>query len=103
MGKPKRVLRWGFGTGILGAHNCFFQITIYWGIPGLLSFLAVVWQAYRCMPRVRPNDALTLALMAIAFSTFLFLFVMHNMYSKSFSLGLGLLIGARCWEAAHGA
>ena len=89
------------GTGILGAHNCFFQTTIYWGIPGLLSFLAVVWQAYRCMPRVRPNDALTLALMAIAFSTFLFLFVMHELYSKSLSLGLGLLIGARCWGAAH--
>jgi len=89
------------GTKIMGAHNCFCQADIYWGIPGLLSFLAVVWQAYRCVPRVRPDDALMLALMAIAFSTFLLLFFMHNMYSKQLSLGLGLLIGARCWGAAH--
>jgi len=90
-----------FAGELMGAHNCFFQITIYWGIPGLLSLLAVVWQAYRCVPKVRPDDALTLALMAIAFSSLLLLFVMHNMYSKILSLGLGLLIGARCWEAAR--
>lgn len=80
-----------------GAHNCFFQVTIYWGIAGLFGLLLVVWQAYRCLPRANTQDRLAVPIPGLALSLLLLMMVMHNLYSKDFSIGLGLLVGSRCW------
>ena len=94
---------WGYdhgfnnGTITLGAHNCFFQVTIYWGLLGLAALIGVVWTAYLCLPKWYMRDELALCLFGIAISLFLWTFFVHTLYAKEFSIGLGLLVGARRW------
>jgi hypothetical protein len=96
------VTAWAYNNGfsnrrgVIGAHNCFFQVTIYWGLLGVFALLAVVWQAYRCLPKPG-GDAMVSFLIGIAISLLLLMQVMHNVYAKEFSLGLGLLVGANRW------
>jgi len=85
------------GNKILGAHNVFFQVTIFWGVAGLLALIAVVWQVYRYVPRQIGGDALALCVVAIAVSLLLLSLAMHNLYAKEFSLGLGLIVGSSQW------
>jgi len=83
--------------GVLGAHNCFIQVAIYWGLPGLLSLISVVYCAYKCLPKECGNDPLRLAVLGVVVTLFGLMFVMHNLAFKGFSLGLGILIGAQHW------
>jgi hypothetical protein len=82
---------------VSGAHNAFIQVTIYWGLAALLALIAVVWHAYRCLPRHCGSDVLSLQLLGVSIAAFIPLFIMHSIYAKEFSLVLGLLVGARCW------
>jgi hypothetical protein len=83
--------------GGLGAHNGFIQVTIYWGLAGLLALAAVIWQAYRCLPANCGKDVIGLCLAGTAVSLFMMLLITHNLYIKEFSLGLGMLVGAQRW------
>jgi hypothetical protein len=82
---------------VSGAHNAFIQVTIYWGLAALLALIAVVWQAYRCLPRHCGSDVLSLQLLGVFIAVLMLLFSMNSFYSKDLSLVLGLLVGARCW------
>lgn len=82
---------------VTGAHNGFVQVTIYWGLAGLAALLAVVWQAYRCLPRRYGADELSLCLLGITTVNFFAAWVAHDLTAKIFALGLGTLVGARCW------
>jgi hypothetical protein len=84
-------------SSVSGAHNVFIQVTIYWGLAALLVLIAVVWQAYRCLPRHCGSDALSLQLLGISVTALIMSLSMHNLYAKDFSLVLGLLVGARRW------
>jgi O-antigen ligase len=83
--------------GVLGAHNCFIQITIYWGLPGLFALINVIRYAYKCLPKECGNDSLSLAVFGMAVALFGVMFVSHNLEFKGFSLGLGILISAQHW------
>jgi O-Antigen ligase len=85
------------GPAVLGPHNWYFAVTIYWGIGGLLALSLVVYQAYRCLPKCCGADSLSLCLLGIAVSLFLYSLVTHVLVNKVFSLGFGLLVGARLW------
>jgi len=93
----------GFATGsarsinVGGAHNCFLQVTINWGLLGLLGFLAILWQARLCLPRQCGSDGTALALVGLAVSLVLLMLVSHEFYDKRFALGLGMLVAARHW------
>jgi O-antigen ligase len=82
---------------VYGAHNCFIQVMINWGLLALLTYLVIVWQAYRCLPRRCGADALSRCLLGIAVSLFLLMLVSHRLAAKEFSIGLGLLVAAHCW------
>ena len=88
--------------GVTGAHNCFIQIALYWGTPGFLALMAVLWQASLCIPRPCRADIHALALLGIGVSLVLLMLVMHDLYAKEFSLGLGLLVGGQQWLWPHG-
>jgi O-antigen ligase len=95
---------WGFrsnyGYGrrnVTGSHNVFIEVTIYWGLAGLLALMAVVWQAYRCLPRHCGSDPLSLQLLGISVAALIMSLSVHDLYAKDFSLVLGLLVGARRW------
>jgi O-Antigen ligase len=85
------------GRGVLGMHNCFLQVTVYWGLPGLFALLGVLICAYRCLPKRCGLDPLSLGLLGLACSLLVWMLLIHNLYDKEFSLGLGLLVGARLW------
>lgn len=85
------------GNGVSGAHNCFIQVTLYWGVLGLTAFLLICWHAYRCVPRFCKREAAALALAGLGISVLLFSMVIHNLYAKEFSIALGLLAGANRW------
>lgn len=78
-----------------GTHNSLLQITIYWGVLGLAMYLWMIWCIYRSFPLQCGRDELSLALLGILVSLGLWLLISHGFYQKSFSLGVGLLIGAR--------
>lgn len=88
----------GFVAGagkLIGAHNSLLQITIYWGVLGLVVFLWVIWCIYRSIPLGCGRDGLSLALVGIIVSLGLWLLQNHTFYMKSFAFGVGLLVGAR--------
>ena len=99
---------WGFFNGfsigrhVYGAHNVFFQTTIYWGLGALLALIMVLVQAYRCLPKSTGGDPLTLCLVGLSVCLLLRMLVIHSLFAKEFSLGLGLLIGSRCWIWPNG-
>jgi hypothetical protein len=96
---------WGRRSGFLfsearivrGAHNGFVQITIFWGLPGLLSLISLVYFAYKCLPKKCGNNPLSLAVVGVAVPLFVSLLISHNLSAKLFSLGLGILVGTQRW------
>ncbi len=87
---------------VSGTHNCFLQVTMYWGIVGLITLLAIFWQASHCLPRNANREPAALALVGISVSILLFSMVSHNIYAKEFTLALGLLVGAHRWIWPYG-
>lgn len=88
----------GDGTGgVRGAHNAFIQVTLNWGLVGLLVFILVVYLAYRCFPRGGGKDVLVLSLYGIAVALLVQMMLSHPLTTKSYSLGLGLLVGGHRW------
>jgi hypothetical protein len=87
----------GTSSRVSGSHNSLFQVTLYWGIGGLLTLLLIYWQAYRCLPRRGKWQVASLCLLGISVSILLYSQVVHTIYAKEFSIGLGLLAGSSCW------
>jgi len=98
VGRGNFYEKWGPQHGFwTSSHNCYVQVTLYWGLPGLLALLALVWQAYRCIPRHCGRDLLGLCLLGIAVSVLLESLVIHNMYDKYYSLALGMIVASSRW------
>jgi hypothetical protein len=93
---------WEDGS-IHGAHNGLVQVTVYWGVLGLLTFCLMLYLAYRCLPRPYGAEALSLGLFGVMVSLGLYLMMMHVVSFKGFSMGLGLLVGAQRWVWPRGA
>jgi hypothetical protein len=90
--------QYGNGKGrVSGAHNVFFQMLIYWGLPALLGLMAIIWQAYRCLPRRYNDDGLAIGLLCVSVSLLFWSLTVHNLYAKEFSMGIGLLVAGRKW------
>jgi hypothetical protein len=96
-GDPVRYTALGSHNIVLGAHNGPIQILIYWGLPGLLAFGGLIYQCYRSLPRHWDDDAIKLTAYGVATSLLLFFQVHHQLSTKQFSLGLGLLAGGSAW------
>jgi hypothetical protein len=87
---------------VYGVHNSFLQITIFWGLLGLLMFLLIIWCIYRTIPLRCGRDELSLALLGILVTAGLALLQGHGFYSKSYALVIGLLVGSRQWIWPNG-
>lgn len=81
----------------MAAHNAFFQLWIYWGLPGLLSFLGLIYLFRTALDRDiagrRQKSCLYIYIMMIP----MIFLIYHSFYHKSFSIGLGMLLGSRFW------
>lgn len=99
--------KWGFEHGfayplaseyrLFVVHNAFLQLLIFWGVISLLLYLAIIWLAYRCLPRTYGNDVLVLSMLGIAVSLLMLMPFSSNISSKGFSLGLGMLVAYQRW------
>jgi hypothetical protein len=78
-------------------------VVINWGIIGLSSLLVLIWLAYRCLPRKYNGDALALGVLGVAVSSLLIMPFISEIYQKSFSLALGVLVGYQSWLAPRNA
>jgi hypothetical protein len=83
--------------GLFGTHNIFAEVTVYWGLLGLLALLTLVWQAYQCLPRRSRAEPLSLCLCGIAVTLLVYSFFTHNLENKEFAITLGLLAGSSRW------
>ena len=83
---------------VIGAHNCLAQVTIYWGLAGLLALLMLIWRAYRCLPKHCGVDPLCLCLLGTSVSILTESMLVHTLEGKEFSLALGLLASAALWR-----
>ena len=82
----------------MAAHNAFFQLWIYWGLPGLISFLALIYLYWTAVERnIAGNRMKSCLYIFMTMIPMIFLFY-HSFYHKSFSIGLGMLLGARFWN-----
>ncbi|MBX3301837.1 MAG: hypothetical protein KF693_06465 [Nitrospira sp.] len=93
----------GFSKTIAGVvvpfplHNSFLQITVFWGVFGLLMFLMIIWCVYRSIPLRCGRDEFSLALLGIIVSLGALLMQTHNFHDKLYALGIGMVVGARQW------
>ncbi|MDT7041565.1 O-antigen ligase family protein [Candidatus Nitronereus thalassa] len=96
---------WGMKTNfkhptyfsVVGPHNSFIATIIYWGIPGLLCLLMIVYQGYRCIPRKCGKDPLSLCVLGVSVTLLIMMMGSHRLYAKELSLGIGLLIASQSW------
>lgn len=82
---------------VSSTHNSYVQVTVYWGLAGLLTLLALVWQSYRCLPKRCGADPLRLCLLGIAVSVLMQSMVLHLLHGKEFSIALGMIAGSSLW------
>ena len=107
VGAGNYFTKWGFehgfghGSGsyyqVYVVHNIFLQVLIFWGLISFLAFLAIIWLAYRCLPRTCGEDVLALGMLGIAVSLVLYMPFHSDFYYKGFSLGLGMLVAYQRW------
>jgi len=82
----------------MAPHNAFFQIWIYWGLPGLLSFIFMIYTFSKALDKNIQKDrqkACIYIFMVIIPVIFLFY---SSFYHKTFSVGVGLLLASRFWN-----
>ena len=78
-------------------HSALLQLTIYWGILGLSTFLLIIWCVYRSIPLQCGRDELSLALLGVMVSLGAYLLYGTDFSDKTHAFGVGMLIGARRW------
>ena len=88
-----------FTTDIaMAAHNAFFQVWIYWGLPALISFIYIMNVFSKALDKnVAGDRRKTCIYIFIMIIPMIFLFY-HSFYHKTFSIGLGLLLSLRFWK-----
>ena len=79
------------------AHNALIQLTIYWGILGLSTFLMMIWCVYCLIPSQCGRDELSLALLGIMVALGAYLLYGTDFSDKTHAFGVGMLVGARRW------
>lgn len=99
--------RWAIRSGITNryttdvasaAHNAFFQVWIFWGLPALLAFLYLIHTFYRAVDSdIRGSRRKSSVFLFVLMIPVIFL-VYHSFYHKTFSIGLGLLLASRWWN-----
>jgi hypothetical protein len=103
LGRKDFYGEWGQQTGfykndhVSGTHNSFAQVTVYWGLPGLLTLLWFVKNVYKHSPKWFRDDSLRLCVFGVTVAVLLRSLVVHTLYGKEFAIVFGLLTGSSLW------
>jgi hypothetical protein len=87
---------------VIGTHNVFTQVTVFWGITGLAALVVLTLSVYRSIPKRPGADALKLTMRAIAVALLINMFATHSLEGKEFAFGLGLFAAGDIWIWAQG-
>lgn len=80
------------------AHNAFFQVWIFWGLPALLAFIYLIYEFSRAIENdISGNRRKACLFIFMMMIPVIFLFY-HSFYHKTFSIGVGMLLAARFWD-----
>lgn len=82
----------------MAAHNAFFQVWIYWGLPAFLFFLYLLYLFSQAIDKNVKNDRRKTCLYVFIMIIPLIFIFYHSFYHKSFSIGVGMLLGSRFWN-----
>jgi O-antigen ligase len=82
----------------MAAHNAFFQLWIYWGLPALIAFLFLMKLYSKAMDRnIEGNRRKACLYIFVMMIPLIFIFY-HSFYHKTFSIGIGMLLSTRFWN-----
>jgi O-antigen ligase len=82
----------------MAAHNAFFQVWIYWGLPALLGFCYLIYLFSKALIKeIRGDRRKSCLYIFVMIIPLIFIFY-HSFYHKTFSIGIGMLLGARFWN-----
>lgn len=82
---------------VVGTHNVFVQLAVFWGSAVLGTFVVLLLYARRCLPKANGTEPLKLALRGISVALLVNMFATHNIEGKEFALGLGLVLASELW------
>ena len=79
-------------------HSAFFQVWIYWGLPGIISFLMMLYVFSRALNReYLVNKQITgIYLFMTVIPVILMFYPM--IYHKAFAVGTGLMLASKFWK-----
>lgn len=79
-------------------HSAFFQVWIYWGLPGIISFLLMLYIFSRALKRNSlDNRQITGIYIFIVVIPVILLFY-PMIYHKAFAVGTGLMLATKFWN-----
>jgi O-antigen ligase len=82
----------------MAAHNAFFQLWIYWGLPALIAFLYLMYVYSKMLvTKIENNRRIACLYIFIMIIPLIFIFY-HSFYHKTFSIGVGMLLSTRFWK-----
>ncbi len=82
----------------MAPHNAFFQVWIFWGLPGLLSFLYMMYIFSKALKKnISDNRLKATVYIFMLIIPVVFLFY-SNYYHKAFAVGVGLMLAVRFWN-----
>jgi O-antigen ligase len=82
----------------MAAHNAFFQVWIYWGLPAFIGFLWLMRMYAKVLDTNIKGDRRKACLYIFVMIIPMIFIFYHSFYHKSFSIGLGMLLSARFWN-----
>jgi putative inorganic carbon (hco3(-)) transporter len=84
-GKSSKLAKYyGQKIRVIGTHNLFFQITLNWGIIGILLFLMVIYTIISYRPSRYNNDTESYLFIVVFISSLLYMAQIHNLQTKDF-------------------
>lgn len=82
---------------IVGSHNAYAQIIIYWGVMLALIWGLLFWVIYRRLPQPFGDNRVSLFLFTLFVWVFLVSMFTHTIYSKVYALAFGVIVGFDRW------
>lgn len=87
---------------ILGPHNGFFAVWIFFGLPGLALLCLTCLMAQRALPPTEDRSWDALSLCGLLILALFWLLFTHDLYLKQFGLVLGLVMARNCMRLQRG-
>jgi hypothetical protein len=81
------------GDGPTGTHNVFLQFVVFWGLPGLMTVLLVVFLAWRSLAFATRDRVRWVSFKGFSLVVLLWAMAHHDASSKVFSITFGAIAG----------